>query len=67
MEVNDEKIKIFLKIKNPKVENKEYYKTSLDKKVFLLAKNPKIKKEEEINEKYTFDKILFKISNCSLF
>ena len=51
MEVNDEKIKIFLKIKNPKVENKEYYKTSLDKKVFLLAKNPKIKKEEEINEK----------------
>ena len=57
MEVNDEKIKIFLKIKNPKVENKEYYKTSLDKKVFLLAKNPKIKKEEEINEKYTFDKI----------
>ena len=55
--INDERIKIFLKLTTPKVKDKPYYQISIDKKSFLLSNNPKLKSENEKSEKYSFDKI----------
>ena len=46
--INDERIKIFLKLTTPKVKDKPYYQISIDKKSFLLSNNPKLINYQQI-------------------